>query len=42
MVLVGQEVQRRNVLADDPTADVGPRLFVVLEEANATFDLLAQ
>lgn len=42
MILVGREVQRRNVLADDPDADVGPRLFVILEEANATFDLLAQ
>jgi hypothetical protein len=42
MILVGREVQSRNVLADDPTADVGPRLLVVLEEANASFDLLSQ
>jgi hypothetical protein len=42
MVLVGREVQRRNVAADDVRAHVGPRLFVILEEANATFDLLNQ
>lgn len=42
MVLVGKEVQRRNEVADDPDADVGPRVLTVLEEANATADLLAQ
>lgn len=40
LVAVGAEAQRRNVESDDPRADIGNRLFLVVEEANATIQQL--
>lgn len=47
LVEIGQEVHRRNAIVEDwpgtvETAPVGPRIIVVFEELNATFDSLKQ
>lgn len=36
LIALGVEAERRNVAADDPAADLGPRIFVCAEEMNAT------
>lgn len=40
LVAVGEEARRRNVVSDDPAADVGPRMIVLVEELNATITQL--
>jgi hypothetical protein len=42
LVAIGAEGERRNVAADDPTTFLGPRIYVVFEEMNATMDLLTE
>lgn len=40
LVAVGEEARRRNVVSDDPSADVGPRMIVLVEELNSTITQL--
>jgi hypothetical protein len=42
LVAIGEEANRRNMAADDPLCIVGPRLYLVCEEMNATIFKLSQ
>lgn len=40
LVNLATEAERRNVASDDPDADIGPRIWIVVEELNATIGKL--
>jgi len=42
LIALGAEAERRNRASDDPDIDVGPRIFLVAEEMNATIFKLVE